>query len=81
MLIPELLLMTGIPDDFDERRRRQITNFSIVPPSEKYDELKDIFRNLNSDSGSFNPNVVKEKLGISLGSDPATISAKQLQLP
>lgn len=33
VLIPELLLMSGLPDNFDERKRREISDQTIVPPS------------------------------------------------
>ena len=38
-LVPELLLMSGLPDDFDERKRREISEETIVPPSEKAREI------------------------------------------
>jgi len=31
-LIPELLLMSGLPDNFDERKRREISETTIVQP-------------------------------------------------
>jgi len=33
--VPELMLMTGIPDDFDENRRKQISEKTIKQPNEK----------------------------------------------
>lgn len=35
ILIPELMLMSGLPNDFDERRRREISEFTILQPEEK----------------------------------------------
>jgi hypothetical protein len=43
MLIPELLLMSGLPDDFDERKRREISDATIVSPAEKAREISSIF--------------------------------------
>ena len=33
VLIPELLLMSGLPEDFDQRKRREISDQTIVAPS------------------------------------------------
>ena len=38
-LIPELMLMTGIPDNFDEMRRKKISEQTIKAPSEKLKEI------------------------------------------
>lgn len=34
-LVPELMLMTGIPDNFDEMRRKKISERTIKDPPEK----------------------------------------------
>lgn len=38
-LLPELCLMTGIPDDFDENRRKKISEKTIQMPSERKKEI------------------------------------------
>ena len=38
-LIPELMLMTGIPDNFDEMRRKKVSEKTIKDPSEKLGEI------------------------------------------
>jgi hypothetical protein len=73
--------MSGLPDDFDERKRREISDHTIVPPSVKLNELQEVFSNFNSDKEGFNPSTVAEKLGIKLDTTPAKIKAKQLGLP
>lgn len=35
LLIPQLMLMTGIPDDFDEMRRKKISESTIKGPRDK----------------------------------------------
>ncbi len=35
ILVPELCLMGGLPDDFDERKRREISEYTITNPSVK----------------------------------------------
>lgn len=32
ILIPEFLLLSGLPDDFDERKRRDISEYTIIQP-------------------------------------------------
>lgn len=39
ILIPELMLLGGIPDDFDERKRKMISDITIVQPSAKLDDI------------------------------------------
>lgn len=38
-LVPELMLMTGIPENFDEMRRKHISEKTIKPPEEKVREI------------------------------------------
>lgn len=45
-LIPELCQMTGIPDDFDEHRRKNISQATILPPSDKYREIEGFMKEL-----------------------------------
>lgn len=40
LLVPELCLMTGLPDDFDERKRREISKYTIRPPGERLSKIK-----------------------------------------
>lgn len=39
ILVPELILMNGLPDDFDERKRREVSQLTIVNPSQKLQEI------------------------------------------
>lgn len=48
LLIPELLLMTGIPDDFDEFRRKKISEATIKPPIDKHKEISELMNKLKS---------------------------------
>ena len=38
-LLPELCVMTGIPDNFDEMRRKSISQQTILSPGDKYKEI------------------------------------------
>ena len=64
VLVPELLLMSGLPDEFDERKRREVSDFTIVPPSQKMKEIEAIFDQFSQANDSFNPKVMADKLGI-----------------
>jgi hypothetical protein len=48
LLIPELLLMTGIPDDFDEFRRKKISEATIKSPYEKCKEIGELINKLKN---------------------------------
>lgn len=48
LLIPELMLMTGIPDDFDERRRKAISEKTIKDPSFKVKEIGGLIDQIKS---------------------------------
>ena len=78
MLVPELLLMSGIPDSFDERKRKFISDTTIVKPAEKLREVEGFFRSLtnNENSDSFNPKSIMKNLEIELETQPANIEAK-----
>lgn len=39
ILIPEIMLMTGLPEDFDERLRRNISEATIKQPGDKLDRV------------------------------------------
>ncbi len=45
-LLPELCLMTGIPDDFDENRRKSVSQATILPPSDKFREIEGFIKEL-----------------------------------
>jgi hypothetical protein len=44
LLVPELCLMTGIPENFDEHRRKKISEATIKNPSEKINEIEGLMR-------------------------------------
>ncbi len=50
LLIPELLLLSGIPNDFDERKRREISEHSIIQPQEKLQKIQSLINQFNSNT-------------------------------
>lgn len=80
-LIPELCLMSGLPDNFDERKRREISETTITNPGSKLNDIESMFEGLGSIDNEFNPRGIGEKLGIKLNSSPMPITAKQLKFP
>ena len=76
-LVPELCLMTGIPPDFDEMRRKKISEQTILPPQEKYREIQQFMSKLK-ESGELDD---LEEMGIHISTRMAEISAKQLNNP
>lgn len=49
-LIPELMLMTGIPENFDEMRRKKISEQTIKPPADKLKEIEGLMYKLKGTS-------------------------------
>jgi len=47
-LIPEFCQMTGIPDDFDEFRRKKISEQTIRPAKEKFHEILEFIKKLKN---------------------------------
>ena len=48
LLVPELMLMTGIPDDFDENRRKKVSESTIKNPKEKIEEIGGLMKKLKT---------------------------------
>ena len=61
-MIPELMLMTGIPDNFDEMRRKAISQRTIKPPDDKMLEIKKLMDKFKNDTTIQD----LEKLGITI---------------
>lgn len=69
--------MTGIPDDFDENRRKSISQATILPPSEKYREIDGFIKQLESS------NEIKTlgDMGIKLNNKMNKFQTKQIGNP
>jgi hypothetical protein len=46
ILIPEFMLMSGLPDNFDERKRREISERTITDPRKKLETLEGLMDDL-----------------------------------
>ena len=46
--LPELMLMTGIPDDFDEFRRKKVSENTIKPPHDKKKDIMSLIDKMQS---------------------------------
>lgn len=82
ILVPELCLMSGLPDNFDERKRREVSGFTIVKPAVKLREIEDFMKNLNSKLNSgFCPSTLQENLGIDISPTLTKVTSKLLPAP
>ena len=43
-MLPELCLMTGLPDDMDDFKRRKVSEATIVTPEVKYQKINDFMQ-------------------------------------
>jgi hypothetical protein len=50
LLVPEFCLMTGIPEHFDEFRRKKISENTIKRPDEKQKEILSLMDELRGDN-------------------------------
>jgi hypothetical protein len=50
LLVPEFCLMTGIPENFDEFRRKKISESTIKQPQEKQKEILSLMKELRADN-------------------------------
>ena len=66
LLIPEFLLMSGLPGDFDERMRREISQHTINQHQEKLNKIKSLISAFNDQAENFSPKDVEDSLGITI---------------
>ena len=76
-LLPELCCMTGIPENFDENRRKQISQQTILAPQEKKVEIEDFMKELVAKNEVQN----LEEIGIKLNKNLNKVTAKQISNP
>lgn len=81
LLVPELLLLTGIPENFEERLRRNVSDMTIRPPEEKLAKIKDLMLALNRDTGDLSLKQVKDCLQIEIEPELSRAQAHIMQEP
>ena len=81
ILVPELLLLTGIPDNFEERLRRNVSDMTIRPPDEKLAKMKDLMLTLNRDLKELSPKQVKDTLQIEIEPEITKANAYLMREP
>lgn len=76
-LIPELCQMTGIPDDFDETRRKKISEATILNPADKFREIEGFMKELERSNELKN----LTDIGINLSNRMNKFQAKEIPKP
>jgi hypothetical protein len=69
--------MTGIPDNFDEMRRKNISQQTILSPGDKYKEIDGFMKSLVASKEI----DTLAQIGISLNSRMNKVAAKQISNP
>lgn len=69
--------MTGIPENFDEFRRKKISESTIKKPQEKQREIMDLMKELKSQNEFCSLN----ELGISVSKKLETIQGRLIPMP
>jgi hypothetical protein len=77
LLVPELCLMTGIPDDFDEFKRKKISEQTILDARTKKGEIMHIIKEIQR-TDDFEK---LEQVGLRLNRDLYSFSAKNIPTP
>jgi hypothetical protein len=75
------LLLTGIPENFEERLRRNVSDMTIRPPEEKLAKIRDLMLALNRDLKELSPQQVKDTLQIEIETDVTKASAYLIREP
>ena len=77
LMVPELCLMTGIPDDFDEFRRKKVSEATIRSAEERRHDINSLVREIK------NTNEIDslKQIGINLDSNMETFNAKLIPAP
>lgn len=76
-ILPELCLMTGLPADFDEHRRKRVSDETIVSAETKFKSIKSFISEIKSTSEEHS----LADLGIRIDNKPQEITAKTLSAP
>ena len=76
-MVPQLCLMTGIPDDFDEFRRKKISEATIKSAEERKKEIQGLMNEIK------NTNEIDslKEIGIKIDRDMETFKAKLIPPP
>lgn len=73
--------MTGLSDDMDERKRREVSNYTIKPASHRKERIEDLIRRINRESKTISPQQLNDRLGISIEDRLHKVEAKTLPFP
>lgn len=73
--------MSGLPEDFDERKRREVSEHTIVKPEQKLSDIEFLMKSLTNLDSTFNPKSIKENLSIEINTSLTKIQAKILPNP
>ena len=68
LLLPEFCMMSGLPDDFDERKRRDVSSKTIIAADVKKQRITDIVNKLNNSSAleEFGPQAIQSALTLKI---------------
>jgi hypothetical protein len=66
LLIPEFCLLSGLPDDFDEMKRREVSKYTIVAPDVKKTRIDDLAKSFEKNLKDFGPTSIKKVLNLEI---------------
>ena len=81
LLVPEFCKMSGLPDDFDEFKRREVSKHTIINPDVKKARIDELARSFEKDLKDFGPESIKKSLKLSIETKSEKIEAVNLGPP
>ena len=75
-MVPELCLMTGIPDDFDEFRRKKISEATIKSAAQRKSQINQLMSEIKNTSEVYS----LKDMGINVEKNMEKINAKVVPL-
>lgn len=76
-MLPELCLMTGVPDDFDERSRRKLSESLMYSTTEKLHEINELMKCIKNTNEA---NSLKD-MGITINEEIVKVNGKKIGNP
>lgn len=73
--------MTGLADDMDERKRREVSSYTIKPASDRKGKIESLINRMNKEIKNLSPQTLSDRFGITIENQLHTVKAKQIPLP
>ena len=73
--------MTGLADDMDDRKRREVSAYTIKPASDRKYKIEALVKRMNKEIKNLSPQYLSDKFGISIEEQLHQVKARQIPFP